>query len=151
MPRLNNAETIALVMAKYGKDSLAIHEIPRTGFWLVAIKATDTQYKLYVCDPFKTSKRLVTKDPVSVETYTEIWVDLIKMRFNHKNNLTQMAREARMTVVPILQKHKQQPTTTYDLIHRPRSNSKGTKGDIHFTVKSTQNNGGLNGNVSVGY
>ncbi len=28
---------------------------------------------------------------------------------------------------------------------------KGTKGDIHFTVKSTQNNGGLNGNVSVGY
>ena len=71
---MTNAEKIFQHILKYGKESVLIHTVPNTPFWLIGQKKIDTPplWRIVLSDPNKTTWHLVS-DHVTQKDYQELW------------------------------------------------------------------------------
>ena len=89
---MTNAERIYAFIKEHGQQSVMIHSVPNSEYWLVAQKTHDSfpEWRIIICDPMKQTWRLVSKN-VANDTYLELWTTLIKMRltarFKHMTEL----------------------------------------------------------------
>jgi hypothetical protein len=72
-----NAEKAARFIAKHGKDSLDINEIPGTSLWMIGEKKTSHKWKVYVCDPSASNHRLITNTLIEEADYAKLWIKLV--------------------------------------------------------------------------
>lgn len=93
MAHLTNVEKLIIFVAKNGINSVKIHKIPSSQYWLIA-EALKDGWKLYVCNPLGTSHRLVTPETVSDLEYVQFWAKLITSNIT-ESSITNVAREYR--------------------------------------------------------
>lgn len=93
---MTNADKIASHILKYGPNSLIIHTIPQTRFWLVCQQKEEkpTIWRIILCDPDKKTWRLVSSN-TQEEDHVKIWEDLTKIQL----------RESMQNNVKVLKKH----------------------------------------------
>jgi hypothetical protein len=87
-PQKTNIETIADYITKKGNENIKIHTIPKTNLWLVAERKKENLIKMYVCNPTKTTRRLVS-DNITKKEYEKVWVELLKLNIANKISLAQ--------------------------------------------------------------
>jgi len=73
---MTNAEKIARHIANHGAEGTLIHTIPNSRFWLYCEKTQENNWRVILCDPEKTTWRLVSEQ-VSDEDHVDLWNRLI--------------------------------------------------------------------------
>ena len=80
------------MIALNGADSVNIHTVPMSPYWIVMYRTEKTfpNFKVIVCNPELTKYRLVS-DTVSPESYLDLWSTLTKIELSPR--LTEMCGE----------------------------------------------------------
>lgn len=80
-----NAERIANRIAHNGHEGILIHRLPNGPFWLVAekTKKSSPNWRITVCDPEKTTQRLVSES-VSDEEHSQLFLELLNVHVSSR-------------------------------------------------------------------
>lgn len=78
-----NAERLAAYIAKNGADSILIHSVPRTPFWLVCQKVARNRWNISLANPTQTKSRLVSKN-VTDEEHMVIYQQLTILEVSNR-------------------------------------------------------------------
>ena len=83
---MTNAERISKILLKYGKNSLHIHTVPQSPYWLVFYQTemSKPNWRVIVCNPERTNYRMINNN-VTPDEYVQLWEDLIKIKVNSKD------------------------------------------------------------------
>lgn len=80
---MTNAEKLAAYVTKNGPESLLVHTVPGTRFWLVCQKRDQENWRIVLMDPSKTTHRLVS-DRISEVRYLSLWKELVTLELGNR-------------------------------------------------------------------
>lgn len=88
-----NAERLAAHINQHGSNSILIHTIPGTQFWLVAEKIGKDWWNITLLNPMKNSKFQVGL--VSNRDHLKLWHELTTLEIEHRSEAVKAARKMR--------------------------------------------------------
>ena len=99
-----NAHRLLAHIAKHGKGHIKIYPVPGSLFWLVAEKRAHDDWRLTICNPLKTTIRLVSEH-IKDSDSGHLWTSLLKIQTARR--LKDIQRKAHKCVEAFTQsKHK---------------------------------------------
>jgi len=137
---MTNLERIQEYANKTNDPTLTIHPIAQTGLWLVGQKPKENCWKIYICNPFQTTVRLVSKSATNHE-YMMIWRLLTLTTFEPNTKLKRALDIAKKQVASYkLNKFKLKKVQKYygNSIHNNSKSRKGSRKKHLKNAKSKQ-------------
>lgn len=93
---MTNAQRVAAHVEMHGPDSILVHAIPGTQFWLVAEKIEHNMWALSIMHPLKNSRYQV--GVVSNRDHLKLWHELTTLDIDRRAEAVQTARQLRTIV-----------------------------------------------------
>lgn len=115
---MTNADRLLAHIAKHGKKHIKIYPVPGSQFWIVAEKRAEDDWRVTICNPMKTTTRLVS-DHVKDSDSGHLWTSLLKISaVKRMKDIASRARKCSEEYYITKRKHK----NTYDPV-RPSEDS----------------------------
>ena len=79
---VTNLHRIAKIVSKYGADSVNIHPIPMSQYWIVMYYSENSHpdFRAIICNPELTTYKLV-EEYITLEQYVNLWQELTRIEF----------------------------------------------------------------------